>query len=139
MWKNEQGGVLILALIIISVLLIIGIVQVKLISLSYQNGRQQLYMLKAQYAAESGIERAISGYLLTQVKNKWQMLRNVSLYADEPFVDGSYSVTLQGINANSVVIHSLGAWKGIQKNIDVTISADWGQEPPIIHKQLWVE
>ncbi|MBN2008523.1 pilus assembly PilX N-terminal domain-containing protein [candidate division KSB1 bacterium] len=139
MLTNERGGVLILALVIISVLIILGLAQVKLVSLTYKNNRNQLQMVKAEYAAEAGIERTIVEYLLDDVKNSWGSLAATTIFTDEPFSGGSYSVTVEGLNSTTAIAHSIGVWKAVQATVDVTITADWNQEPPIVQRSVWVE
>ena len=78
-------------------------------------------------------------FLLDEAKNKWDVLPATDIYVDEPFSSASYSVTTRGIDANTVIIYAIGKWRGVQKNVNVTLTANWNQEPPIVQRSQWEE
>ncbi len=137
--NNERGGVLILVLVLISVLLIIGIAQVKLVSLASQKGRAQINNLKAHYIAEAGAERVVVEYLLDEAKQRWETLSATTIWSDVSFSGGSYTVQVEGVDANTVTVHSTGSWGNAHKQLEVTYVADWNIDPPLVHRSQWRE
>ncbi len=136
---NENGGILILALILIAVMLVFGIAQVKLVSISYQKGRKYLCAMKAHYMAEAGLERAIVTWMLDEAANQWYTLQHTAIFTDEPFAGGTFSVVANGVDDSTATLHCSGNWHGTHQTIQVTLRASWNRNPPVVRILSWQE
>ena len=115
--RAGESGVAIVAVTVFTlVLLTLGATFLRLATLERLSANEEVQRAQSFYLAEAGVERAIA---FLRAGNEHS---TGALYTDQPFANGSYSVTAADDLARGVkIITSTGTFAGEQKTITVEV------------------
>jgi hypothetical protein len=132
--QDEQGSVLILALLVLLVMSILIIGSLELLTTDLKIMDNHLNDIQATYIADSGIEDAI--YELRQ-DVYWS-----GGFVDKEFPSGSghtYTVTIDNSSYPLVTITSTSTILGSQRTIEAQVEIDAASAPPDVRVIYWKE
>lgn len=135
--QHQKGAVLLLVLLIVSVLMLTGVALMQKVLSAAKLSGVELHRVRALYIAEAGAHRA-----------QWRLglepdLTNVppadSLYVNEPFGGGAYTVNLSERTPTEATIRSSGTYASLTRTISVRIrlgtqwwNPTWGFRRPVV-------
>ena len=136
---NENGGILIISLIFMSVLIIFGYSLALLNSTHLKKTGVTKNSLKAHYLAEAGLEQAITEYLSVDENKNWTDNQHLTIFENIQLGRGYYSVLSEEGSNEAIVLLSTGECNGVKKTIKVQLTANWSNEMPDIKFVQWQE
>lgn len=110
-WKANNGGVLVLTLLVVMFLSILGFAILPLSVMEYKLSHNFLDFEKAYYIAEAGLEEAIA-----ELNYNW----NYSGVRNQNFYDGSYDIYVE-TKENARIIKVAGKIGSIQRTIEAQL------------------
>lgn len=131
--KNQNGVALLTALMVMSLLTIIGISASNTTNIELKIAGNEKVSFQAFYVAEAGVYAGIAelrGVLKNDASINWDDIYTStpsSLFTDEPLGNGTYSVTVQDNSAvvpDTILLTSTGTLQNSTKNIDATLKRE---------------
>lgn len=106
---RHDGFSLVVVLFVVILLSTIGLAMSSLLVSSRTEATMELDVDRAAYIARAGFERTCADILMSA--DQWDTL-STTPFNDEPFADGSYTVTLGGLTADGAIVNVAATYRG---------------------------
>ena len=137
--ENQDGGILVVTLIVMSLLMLFGVSLVTVLSGLYRQASSIEFSMKAFYLAQAGIEQAITESLVKDDNKDWSDNQYQQIFKKIRFGNGQFSVKSKKGQTNLIILSATGECGAVRKTVDVLINVNWKKEPPLVNVLKWHE
>lgn len=137
--KNQDGGVLVVTLLIVSSIMVISVSLVAVLSGLYRQASTNDSSTKAFYLAQAGIEKAIVEYLLLDSNKDLSDNEHQELFKNVRFGDGKFSVRSKESRKNRIILKATGESRASRKSIEVLVQINFDTVPATASILKWNE
>ncbi len=136
---GEEGGILVVTMIAVSVLMIVAISLVTVLAGLYRQTSTLQASMKAFYLAQAGIEMTITEFLLQDKNKDWSDNAYQDFYKEMRLGNGRFSVRSKKSQKEFIIISAIGECRGVQKKVEALIQVNWDNKQPIASLLKWHE